>query len=113
FRTDVEDAVVWRIDIPMFKAVARGRDQLSSHLVIGLIGADSVLKVQVKRVSTVNVPIDTAGLSVHPVQIAEKHRPLVNKLGRSDQRIDLRIALRWIRVEDKSNNLGSRWNAAR
>ena len=68
------------IDFALFKAVACGRNQLSSHLVVRLVGSDGILQIKVKRVSTVKVAIDAAGLRVHPVEIAEKHCPFVDKL---------------------------------
>src|SRR5262245_56102760 len=67
------------IGFPMFKAVAFGRNQLSSHLVVGLVVSDGILQIKVKSVSTVKVAIDAAGLRVNPIEIAEKHRPFIDK----------------------------------
>ena len=100
------------IRFPVFKAVACGRNQLSRHLVVWLVVGDGIFQIKVKRVSTVKVAIDAAGLRVHSIQIAEKHRPFVDKLRRSNHRIDLGIPLRRIGVVYERNNLRSRRNAA-
>ena len=62
------------------EGIARGRDDFASHLVVGLIAADRVFYIEVERIPAVDIAIDAAGLGIHAIEIAEKHRPLIDEL---------------------------------
>ena len=81
-RTHWHSSVDHPVGFAVRKVVACCRDQVRRHFVVGFVLANSGSQVRHHGVSSLLVDSDVGCRSIHLIEVAEEHRPLVDKFGR-------------------------------
>src|SRR5262245_3999787 len=68
------------VDLALSEAVAGGRNQFLSQLIVWFVSADGILQIEIKGVPPIHITIDVVVRRVILEEVAEEHRPLVYKL---------------------------------